>query len=39
MNYEKGDRLLMLGFVVPLKSAKVSKSWEQVSQLFERTAR
>ena len=29
----------MLGFVVPLKSAKVSKSWEQVSQLFERTAR
>ena len=26
----------MLVFVIPLKSAKVSKSWERVTQLFER---
>lgn len=29
----------MLVFIVPLKSAKVSDSWERVSQLFERTIR
>jgi hypothetical protein len=29
----------MLGFVVPIKSPKVSKSWQTVSLLFERTAR
>lgn len=29
----------MLVFVVPLKSAKVSKSWDTVCQLFERTLR
>lgn len=29
----------MLGFVVPIKSPKVSKSWQAVSLLFERTAR
>jgi hypothetical protein len=27
----------MLVFIIPLKSAKVSASWQQVSQLFERT--
>lgn len=27
----------MLVFIIPLKSQKVSKSWEQVSKLFERT--
>jgi len=27
----------MLVFIIPLKSPKVSESWEQVSQLFERT--
>ena len=29
----------MLVFIIPLKSAKVSNSWERVSQLFERTIR
>lgn len=29
----------MLVFIIPLKSAKVSDSWERVSQLFERTIR
>ena len=29
----------MLVFVIPLKSAKVSDSWQQVSKLFERTIR
>lgn len=28
----------MLAFVVPIKSPKVSKSWKNVEQLFERTA-
>ena len=29
----------MLGFVVPIKSPKVSSSWQSVSMIFERTAR
>lgn len=29
----------MLVFIIPLKSSKVSDSWEQVSKLFERTIR
>lgn len=29
----------MLGFVVPIKSRKISKSWDNLSLLFERTAR
>lgn len=29
----------MLGFIVPIKSQKVSKSWANMSLLFERTAR
>lgn len=29
----------MLGFVVPIKSRKISKSWDNLSLLFERTAK
>ena len=29
----------MLVFIIPLKSAKISDSWEHISQLFERTIR
>ncbi|MBS0016492.1 MAG: hypothetical protein KFF72_09060 [Arthrospira sp. SH-MAG29] len=29
----------MLGFVVPINSRKISKSWDNLSLLFERTAK
>ncbi|UWU48472.1 hypothetical protein APLC1_3267 [Limnospira platensis C1] len=29
----------MLGFFIPIKSRKISKSWDNLSLLLERTAR
>lgn len=38
-NVKLGVKKIMLVFVVPLKSQEKSTSWENVCQLFERTAR